>query len=56
MPWACKAFSELHAQLLAQNPSLLGCWRIFMIKLWNHNLLDARSMNTCNMIIDNFKN
>lgn len=32
------------------------CWRIFMIKLWNHNLLDARSMNTCNMIIDNFKN
>ena len=23
MPWACKAFSQLHGQLLARNPSLL---------------------------------
>ncbi|CAN6227314.1 unnamed protein product [Urochloa humidicola] len=56
MPWACKAFSELHGQLLAQNPSLLWCWRFFMIKLWNHKLLDACTMNTCNIIIDGFKN
>ncbi|XP_034604381.1 polycomb group protein EMF2B isoform X2 [Setaria viridis] len=56
MPWACKAFSQLHGQLLARNPSLLGCWRLFMIKLWNHNLLDARTMNTCNIIIEGFRN
>ncbi|PUZ46174.1 hypothetical protein GQ55_7G029200 [Panicum hallii var. hallii] len=56
MPWACKAFSQLHGQLLARNPSLLQCWRFFMIKLWNHNLLDGRAMNSCNMIIDDVKN
>ncbi|CAL5018361.1 unnamed protein product [Urochloa decumbens] len=56
MPWACKAFSQLHGQLLARNPSLLRCWRFFMIKLWNHNLLDARTMNACNIIIDDLKN
>ncbi|RLM65622.1 polycomb group protein EMBRYONIC FLOWER 2-like isoform X2 [Panicum miliaceum] len=55
MPWACKAFSQLHGQLLARNPSLLRCWRFFMIKLWNHNLLDGRTMNSCNMIIDDVK-
>jgi hypothetical protein len=27
-----------------------------MIKLWNHNLLDGRAMNSCNMIIDDVKN
>lgn len=27
-----------------------------MIKLWNHSLLDARTMNTCNIILDGFKN
>ncbi|GJN12053.1 hypothetical protein PR202_ga30297 [Eleusine coracana subsp. coracana] len=52
IPWACKAFSELHGQLLVQNPSLRLCWRLFMIKLWNHNLLDARTMDTCNRILD----
>jgi hypothetical protein len=30
-------------------------WRFFMIKLWNHNLLDARSMNTCNIILQGFQ-
>jgi len=56
MPWACKAFSQLHGQLLARNPSLLRCWRFFMIKLWNHNLIDACTMNSCNVIIDEVKN
>lgn len=23
-----------------------------MIKLWNHGLLDARTMNTCNIILE----
>lgn len=27
-----------------------------MIKLWNHGLLDARSMNNCNLIIEQVQN
>jgi len=56
IPYACKAFSQLHGQLLAQSPSLLWCWRLFMIKLWNHNLLNGKTMDACNLIIDGFKN
>ncbi|CAI9091970.1 OLC1v1027094C1 [Oldenlandia corymbosa var. corymbosa] len=51
-PWACEAFSRLHAQDLIQAPALLWCWRLFMIKLWNHGLLDARTMNNCNIILE----
>ncbi|ESR34760.1 hypothetical protein CICLE_v100063201mg, partial [Citrus x clementina] len=32
------------------------CWRLFMIKLWNHGLLDARTMNNCNIILEHQKN
>ncbi|XP_058207511.1 polycomb group protein EMBRYONIC FLOWER 2 isoform X7 [Rhododendron vialii] len=52
IPWACEAFSKLHGQDLVQAPALLWCWKLFMIKLWNHGLLDARSMNNCNMILE----
>ncbi|XP_057782161.1 polycomb group protein EMBRYONIC FLOWER 2 isoform X1 [Salvia miltiorrhiza] len=52
IPWACEAFSKLHKQDLVQIPALLWCWRLFMIKLWNHGLLDARTMNSCNMILE----
>ncbi|KAM7499499.1 hypothetical protein LguiA_023913 [Lonicera macranthoides] len=52
IPWACEAFSRLHGQDLVQAPALLCCWRLFMIKLWNHGLLDARTMNTCNIILE----
>lgn len=31
-------------------------WRMFMIKLWNHSLLSARTMDTCNRILDDLKN
>lgn len=31
------------------------CWRLFMIKLWNHNLLDARTMNNCNIILESYQ-
>uniref|UniRef100_A0A453A6E6 Uncharacterized protein n=1 Tax=Aegilops tauschii subsp. strangulata TaxID=200361 RepID=A0A453A6E6_AEGTS len=24
------------------------CWRVLMIKLWNHGLLNGRTMNICN--------
>ncbi|XP_041994394.1 polycomb group protein EMBRYONIC FLOWER 2-like isoform X2 [Salvia splendens] len=50
--WACEAFSELHKQDLVLIPALLWCWRLFMIKLWNHGLLDARTMNICNIILE----
>ncbi|KAK2994696.1 hypothetical protein RJ640_026175, partial [Escallonia rubra] len=52
IPWACEAFSKLHGQDLVRAPALLWCWRLFMVKLWNHGLLDARSMNNCNLILD----
>lgn len=56
IPWACEAFSRLHGHNLVQAPALMWCWRLFMIKLWNHGLLDARGMNNCNIILEQFQN
>ncbi|XP_043706488.1 polycomb group protein EMF2B-like isoform X1 [Telopea speciosissima] len=55
IPWACEAFSRLHGQDLIRAPALIWCWRLFMIKLWNHNLLDGRTMNNCNLIIERYQ-
>ncbi|XP_052174160.1 polycomb group protein EMBRYONIC FLOWER 2-like isoform X2 [Diospyros lotus] len=55
IPWACEAFSKLHGQDFVRAPPLLWCWRLFMIKLWNHGLLDARTMNNCNIIIEKYQ-
>ncbi|XP_048553945.1 polycomb group protein EMF2B-like isoform X6 [Triticum urartu] len=55
IPWACEGFSRLHGPQLVQNPPLLWCWRLVMIKLWNHSLLDARAMNTCNTILEGYQ-
>ncbi|PWA92568.1 embryonic flower 2 [Artemisia annua] len=52
IPWACEAFSRLHGPDLVQAPSVLWCWKLFMIKLWNHGLLDARMLNSCNVILE----
>ncbi|XP_048499287.1 polycomb group protein EMF2B isoform X2 [Beta vulgaris subsp. vulgaris] len=52
VPWACEAFLRLHGKLLVQSPALFWCWRFFMVKLWNHGLLDACTMNNCSMILD----
>ncbi|KAM1278798.1 hypothetical protein ACFX2J_030774 [Malus domestica] len=52
IPWACEAFSRLHEHDLVKSPALIWCWRLFMIKLWNHGLLDARTMNNCNIILE----
>ncbi|KAJ9546241.1 hypothetical protein OSB04_025948 [Centaurea solstitialis] len=52
IPWACEAFSKLHGKDFLQNPKLLWCWKLLMIKLWNHGLLDTGSMNKCNLILD----
>lgn len=48
IPWACEAFTHQHGQELVQNPRLRWCWRVLMIKLWNHGLLNGRTMNICN--------
>ncbi|KAG6533404.1 hypothetical protein ZIOFF_007272 [Zingiber officinale] len=56
VPWACEAFSQLHGQALVQSPALMRCWKLFMIKLWNQSLLDARTMNNCNLILERFQN
>ncbi|XP_062198631.1 polycomb group protein EMF2B isoform X2 [Phragmites australis] len=55
IPWACEAFTQFHGRQLVQNPALLWGWRFFMIKLWNHSLLDARTMNACNTILQGFQ-
>nr|GEV45239.1 hypothetical protein [Tanacetum cinerariifolium] len=31
------------------------CWKLFMIKLWNHGLLDARMLNSCNVILEEYR-
>lgn len=54
--WACEAFSKLHGPALVQSPALFWCWRLFMIKLWNHGLLDACAMNNCSMILQRYQN
>lgn len=56
VPWACEAFSKFHGRDLVQAPAVLRCWRLFMIKLWNHGLMDARIMNKCNMILEQCQN
>nr|XP_043612228.1 polycomb group protein EMBRYONIC FLOWER 2 isoform X2 [Erigeron canadensis] len=53
--WACEAFSKLHGPDLVQAPSLLWCWRLFMIKVWNHGLLDSRTLNNCNVILEQYQ-
>ncbi|XP_020112648.1 polycomb group protein EMBRYONIC FLOWER 2 isoform X2 [Ananas comosus] len=52
IPWACEAFSRLHGKDLSRAPALLWCWKLFMIKLWNHSLLDARTMDACSLILE----
>ncbi|KAI5439656.1 hypothetical protein KIW84_025150 [Lathyrus oleraceus] len=56
MPWACEAFSKHHAEELISSRALHWCWTLFMIKLWNHGLLDACTMNNCSSILERFKN
>ncbi|ESQ43452.1 hypothetical protein EUTSA_v10012944mg [Eutrema salsugineum] len=55
IPWACEAFSRLHGPVMIRTPNLIWCWRVFMVKLWNHGLLDARTMNNCNTYLEQLK-
>ncbi|GAB2274210.1 polycomb group protein [Dionaea muscipula] len=56
VPWACEAFLQLHGLELVKAPALFWCWRLFMVKLWNHGLLDACTMNNCSLILEKYQN
>ncbi|RYR37933.1 hypothetical protein Ahy_A09g042849 [Arachis hypogaea] len=49
VPWACEAFVKVHGY------ELLECWRLLSIKLWNHGLLDARTINSCSLILQQYE-
>ncbi|KFK22258.1 polycomb group protein embryonic flower 2 [Arabis alpina] len=51
VPWACEAFSKFHRQELLSCETLEWCMRIFLIKLWSHGLVDARTINNCSLIL-----
>ncbi|KAI4351274.1 hypothetical protein L6164_005650 [Bauhinia variegata] len=55
IPWACEAFSKLHGAELIQSSDLFWCWKLLMIKLWNHGLLDAKTMDDCNKILEQYQ-
>ncbi|VVA93382.1 unnamed protein product [Arabis nemorensis] len=56
VPWACEAFSKFHKQELLGCKPLSWCWRMFLIKLWNHGLVDATTINNCNLILEKCDN
>eukprot|EP00250_Pteridium_aquilinum_P004987 c1515_g1_i1 orf=609-3044(-) len=53
-PWACEAFTKLHAKNFHKSMALRRCLMLFLIKLWNHNLVDGNTINRCLLIIDSF--
>ncbi|CAA0395527.1 unnamed protein product [Arabidopsis thaliana] len=54
--WACEAFSRYYEKELHCYSSLFWCWRLFLIKLWNHGLVDSATINNCNTILENCRN
>ncbi|MCO5569876.1 hypothetical protein L7F22_023590 [Adiantum nelumboides] len=53
--WACEAFTKLHAKRFHSHMALRRCLMLFLIKLWNHNLVDGNTINKCLFIIDSFE-
>ncbi|MCO5569894.1 hypothetical protein L7F22_067795 [Adiantum nelumboides] len=53
--WACEAFTKLHAKRFHSHMALRRCLMLFLIKLWNHNLVDGNTINKSLFIIDSFK-
>eukprot|EP00249_Psilotum_nudum_P015840 c25546_g1_i2 orf=639-2186(-) len=53
-PWACEAFSKLHAAKFAASPALRRCLMLFLIKLWNHHLVDGGTINRCLSTVDSY--
>ncbi|XP_010434757.1 PREDICTED: polycomb group protein VERNALIZATION 2-like isoform X3 [Camelina sativa] len=54
--WACEAFSRFYEKELHSYSSLFWCWRLFLIKLWNHGLVDSATINNCSTILENCRN
>ncbi|KAL0727713.1 hypothetical protein Bca4012_023806 [Brassica carinata] len=52
VPWACEAISKFHKKEFIESKPLHSCWRMFMIQLWHYGLLDAVTINKCNLIIE----
>ncbi|KAG5414279.1 hypothetical protein IGI04_001846 [Brassica rapa subsp. trilocularis] len=52
VPWACEAFSKFHKKEFIESKPLHSCWRMFMIKLLEYGLIDAVTINKCNLIIE----
>ncbi|XP_027364627.1 polycomb group protein EMBRYONIC FLOWER 2-like [Abrus precatorius] len=53
--WAYEAFTRFHCKELAQSSMLTWNWRLFMIKLWNQGLLDAKTINKCGIILQEYQ-
>ncbi|XP_073223943.1 polycomb group protein EMBRYONIC FLOWER 2-like isoform X2 [Cicer arietinum] len=53
--WACKAFSILHGSELVKSRKLSWHWTLFRLKLCNLGLIDAKIMNDCGMILEQFE-
>ncbi|XP_071706086.1 polycomb group protein EMBRYONIC FLOWER 2-like isoform X2 [Rutidosis leptorrhynchoides] len=51
IPWACEAFSVKHGEDLAK---IHWCWSLFLIKLYNQGVVDAKTIDKCNSIVRSF--
>ncbi|XP_056847941.1 polycomb group protein VERNALIZATION 2-like isoform X2 [Raphanus sativus] len=51
VPWGCEAFSKFHKKEFFESKPLHSCWRMFMIEVLEDDLLDAVTVNKCNLII-----
>lgn len=51
-PWACEAFTKLHAEKFSKHPALRRCLMLFLTKLWNHHLVDGNTINRCLSVVD----
>jgi len=50
--WACEAFAKLHAPKFSNKPSLRRCFMLFLVKLWNHHLVDGATIDECLTMVD----
>lgn len=48
-------FLCLSWQESSQGPIICRCWRLLLIKLWNHCLIDGRTMNNCSTILEGYQ-
>ncbi|CAN8231738.1 unnamed protein product [Cochlearia groenlandica] len=50
VPWACEQFTRVNMEELVGSSRLGCCLRVFLVKLWNHGLVDAVTINKCNTL------